>query len=173
MSRRLPVRHRRSLGSHRRAAIFQARPDGEAPDGRMTGRHCLGAAALALNTGDDRAAERLLELARGFIAQARAEVALAREEIRLTAETRIARRDAKMEWYKAVGASVEEVEFDLQIEEDAERIRRARQAGGPVPEPRWEASWELVGGRRDDEPLIEGWDAFRATLSSAEGQGPD
>lgn len=139
----------------------------------MTGRHCLGAAALALNTGDDRAAERLLELARGFITQARAEVALAREEIRLTAETRIARRDAKMEWYKAVGASVEEVEFDLQVEEDAERIRRARQAGAPVPEPRWEESWELVGGRRDDEPLIEGWDAFRATLSAAEGQGPD
>ncbi|WP_291841918.1 hypothetical protein [Maricaulis sp.] len=71
--------------------------------------------------------------------------------------TRPTRRAARAAWYKAVGASVEEVELDLQIEEDAERIRRARQAGGPVPEPRWEESWLLVEGRREGEAITPGW----------------
>ncbi|WP_121211754.1 hypothetical protein [Maricaulis maris] len=97
------------------------------------------------------AARALLDLAKDFIAQSRADVALAREQIRLNDEAEAARRSAKAAWYRAVGASIEEVEIDLQIEEDAERIRRARQAGGPVPKPRWEASWELVDGRREGE----------------------
>jgi len=128
------------------------RPAGEAPDpslrdGATTGRHCLGAAAIAVNSGDDAAAHKLLGLAKDFIAQARADVALAREQLRLTAENEIAERDARIAWYKAAGVSVEEIELDMQIREDAERIRRAREAGQPEPDPRWPESWELVGGR--------------------------
>jgi|GEM_PF-3291380 len=153
MSRRLPCQHRRNSG----LAHPRLRPAGEAPDpnlrdGATTGRHCLGAAAIALNSGDDAAARKLLGLARDFIAQARANVALAREQLRLAAENEIAERDAEIAWYKAAGMSVEEVELDLQIREDAERIRRAREAGDPDPEPRWPESWELVEGGRGARP---------------------
>ena len=148
MSRRLPCQHRRNSGM----AHPRLRPAGEAPDpslrdGATTGRHCLGAAAIAVNSGDDAAAHKLLGLAKDFIAQARADVALAREQLRLTAENEIAERDARIAWYKAAGVSVEEIELDMQIREDAERIRRAREAGQPEPDPRWPESWELVGGR--------------------------
>ncbi|WP_295695591.1 hypothetical protein [uncultured Maricaulis sp.] len=97
-------------------------------------------------------AQKLLGLAREFIGQARADVALAREQLRLTAENEVAARDAEVAWYKAAGMSVEEIELDLQIREDAERIRRAREAGHPEPEPRWPESWELVEGGRDARP---------------------
>jgi hypothetical protein len=107
---------------------------------------------VALNSGDDVAAQKLLGLARDFIAQARANVALAREQLRLAAENEIAERDAEVAWYKAAGMSVEEIELDLQIREDAERIRQAREAGDPDPEPRWPESWELVEGDRGARP---------------------
>jgi hypothetical protein len=149
MSRRLPARHRQR--QRKCPMTLQSRLGGEPPDAPRVGRHCLGAAALALDRGDDRVARKLLDLAGTFIAQSRASVALAREQIRLNDETEAARRAARVAWYNAVGATVEEVEIDLQIEEDAERIRRARQAGYPVEEPRWEASWAHVGGRRKGE----------------------
>ncbi len=150
MSRRLPSQHRRTAC----LAHPRLRPDGEATDpdmsdGATTGRRCLGAAAVALNSGDDSAAHKLLGLARDFIALSRADIAMAREQLRLTAENDIAERDAQVAWYNAAGLSIEAIELDMQIREDAERIRHAREAGQAEPEPRWPESWELVEGGRD------------------------
>ena len=74
MSRGLPARHRQ----RKRPTTLQSRLGGEPPDAPRVGRHCLGAAALALDRGDDRVARKLLDLAGTFIAQSRASVALAR-----------------------------------------------------------------------------------------------
>ncbi|WP_421923995.1 hypothetical protein [Maricaulis maris] len=137
------------MSAHPRLRTAGEAPDPSFGDGPTTGRRCLGAAAIALNSGDDAAAQKLLGLARDFIALSRADIAMAREQLRLTAETEVAKRDAQVAWYNAAGLSVEEIELDMQIREDAERIRHAREAGHTEPEPRWPESWELVEGGRD------------------------
>ncbi|WP_417484712.1 hypothetical protein [Maricaulis salignorans] len=125
----------------------------EMPDPAQTGRTALVAAAGAMREGDGRAARQLLAFARDFFAQTRAEMALNRERLKLDAEIDMARRRARAAEYAAAGLGLEGIEFNLQIEEDAVAMRAARDAGKPVPEPRWKESWELAG-----ETMPEGWE---------------
>ncbi|WP_417494638.1 hypothetical protein [Maricaulis sp.] len=125
----------------------------EMPDPAQTGRTALVAAAGAMREGDGRAARQLLGLAREFFAQTRAEMALTRDRLKLAAETEAAERQALAAHYAAAGMGLEGVELNMQIGEDAAAMRAARAAGKPVPEPRWEESWELAG-----ETMPEGWE---------------
>ena len=127
-------------------------PD-KAPDPAQTGHTALIAAARALRDGNGRAARQLLGFARDFFAQTRAGMALSRERLKLDVENEAARRRALVAEYVAAGLGPVEIEFDMQINEDAAALRAARAAGQPLPEPRWKESWELAG-----EIMPDGWE---------------
>ncbi|WP_417478323.1 hypothetical protein [Maricaulis sp.] len=126
--------------------------DATPPDPGQTGHTALVAAAGAMRAGNGRAVRQLLGFARDFFAQTRAEMALTRDRLRLAAETEAAERQALVALYARPGLGAAAIELDMQIKEDAEAMRGARAVGDPLPEPRWEESWELAG-----ETMPDGW----------------
>lgn len=123
------------------------------PDPAQTGHTALIAAAGAMRAGDGRAARQLLGFARDFFAQTRAGMALTRERLKLDAQNEALQRQALVDHYAQPGLGAAAIELDMQIKEDADAMRAARAAGEPLPEPRWEESWELAG-----EIMPDGWE---------------
>ncbi|WP_339742566.1 hypothetical protein [uncultured Maricaulis sp.] len=90
-----------------------------------------------MRAGKGPVARKLLGFAKDFFAQTRARMALARERLELDADNEVARRQALVAEYTRAGTWAVEIELDMQVNDDA--------AGRPLPEPRWQENWELVG----------------------------